>query len=98
MLALRDPGSELAMAEYWLFVLGGLFVAVTVLLPRGIVGTVTLGWNVWRARRESIRAQEGRDADLTSPEPIEINPEEADDAPPPSDAVPELGGADGNRS
>jgi urea transport system permease protein len=27
------------LAPYWLFVLGGLFVAVTLLLPRGIVGT-----------------------------------------------------------
>jgi urea transport system permease protein len=29
-----------ALAPYWLFVLGGLFIAVTLLLPRGIVGTV----------------------------------------------------------
>ena len=28
------------LAPYWLFVLGGLFIAVTLLLPRGIVGTV----------------------------------------------------------
>jgi urea transport system permease protein len=28
-----------ALAPYWLFVLGGLFIAVTLLLPRGIVGT-----------------------------------------------------------
>jgi urea transport system permease protein len=28
------------LAPYWLFALGGLFVAVTLLLPRGIVGTV----------------------------------------------------------
>ena len=27
------------LAPYWLFVLGGLFVLVTLLLPRGIVGT-----------------------------------------------------------
>src|ERR1051325_7289053 len=27
------------LAPYWLFVLGGLFVAVTLLLPKGIVGT-----------------------------------------------------------
>src|ERR671937_52011 len=30
-----------ALAPYWLFVLGGLFVAVTLLLPRGIVGLFT---------------------------------------------------------
>jgi len=29
-----------ALAPYWLFVLGGLFVAVTLFLPRGIVGTL----------------------------------------------------------
>ena len=32
------------LAPYWLFVLGGLFVAVTLLLPRGIVGTVHHWW------------------------------------------------------
>ncbi|MBI4274356.1 MAG: urea ABC transporter permease subunit UrtC [Rhizobiales bacterium] len=37
------------LAPYWLFVLGGLFVAVTLLLPRGIVGTIE-HW--WRTRRE----------------------------------------------
>ena len=59
-----------ALAQYWLFILGGLFVAATLLLPRGIVGTIANGWNAWKARRESIRAEEWRDADLTSPEPI----------------------------
>jgi urea transport system permease protein len=34
------------LAPYWLFMLGGLFVAVTLLLPRGIVGT----WRHWRSR------------------------------------------------
>ncbi|MCX5513249.1 urea ABC transporter permease subunit UrtC [Kaistia algarum] len=28
------------LAEYWLFVLGGLFVAVTLFLPKGVVGTI----------------------------------------------------------
>jgi urea transport system permease protein len=36
-----------ALAPYWLFVLGGLFVAVTLFLPRGIVGT----FRHWRAER-----------------------------------------------
>jgi len=35
------------LAPYWLFVLGGLFVAVTLLLPRGIIGTLER----WRERR-----------------------------------------------
>ncbi|KAB2862581.1 MAG: urea ABC transporter permease subunit UrtC, partial [Bauldia sp.] len=29
-----------ALAPYWLFVLGGLFIAVTLFLPKGIVGTL----------------------------------------------------------
>jgi urea transport system permease protein len=29
-----------ALAQYWLFLLGGLFVAVTLFLPKGIVGTL----------------------------------------------------------
>jgi urea transport system permease protein len=29
-----------AMPEAWLFVLGGLFITVTLFLPRGIVGTI----------------------------------------------------------
>jgi urea transport system permease protein len=32
-----------AFAPYWLFVLGGLFIAVTLFLPKGIVGTLS-GW------------------------------------------------------
>jgi urea transport system permease protein len=35
------------LAPYWLFMLGGLFVAVTLFLPRGIVGTL----DHWRAQR-----------------------------------------------
>jgi hypothetical protein len=34
-------------------VLGGLFVAVTLLLPRGIVGTIHQRWQDWRERRGS---------------------------------------------
>jgi urea transport system permease protein len=36
------PSDAIALAPYWLFALGGLFVAVTLLLPRGIVGTLRL--------------------------------------------------------
>jgi urea transport system permease protein len=38
--ALRDNLSAIPLAPYWLFVLGGMFVAVTLLLPLGIVGTL----------------------------------------------------------
>jgi urea transport system permease protein len=41
------------LAPYWLFMLGGLFIAVTLLLPRGIVGT----WQWWMEhRRASVGA------------------------------------------
>ena len=53
-----------ALPELWLFALGGLFVAVTLFLPRGIVGTVSHGWQALKARRESARAEAGTDADL----------------------------------
>ena len=37
--------------EYWLFVLGALFVLTTLLLPKGIVGALSDGWN-WRKRKK----------------------------------------------
>ncbi len=45
-----------ALAPYWLFVLGGLFIAVTLFLPRGIVGT--LAGLLVRDRRASPSAAE----------------------------------------
>jgi len=39
------------LAPYWLFMLGGLFIAVTLLLPRGIIGS----YNHWRAGRGEAR-------------------------------------------
>jgi urea transport system permease protein len=36
------------LAPYWQFVLGGLFVGVTLLLPRGIVGTLQHWWAAGR--------------------------------------------------
>jgi len=37
------------LAPYWLFMLGGLFIAVTLFLPRGVVGT----WQWLAARRKA---------------------------------------------
>jgi urea transport system permease protein len=39
------------LAPYWLFVLGALFVLVTLLLPRGIVGTIRHYSGAWRERK-----------------------------------------------
>ncbi|TKT76882.1 urea ABC transporter permease subunit UrtC [Aquamicrobium sp. LC103] len=48
-----------ALPELWLFALGGLFVAVTLFLPKGIVGT----YDQWRAVRRERRLAK---ADLPS--------------------------------
>jgi len=48
------------LAPYWLFLLGGLFVGVTLLLPRGIVGTIQYVISGWRvgtpANGDEVRA------------------------------------------
>ena len=48
-----------ALAPYWLFMLGGLFIASTLFLPKGIVGTIANGWSAFRQRRESSAAESG---------------------------------------
>jgi urea transport system permease protein len=48
-----------ALAPYWLFALGGLFIAVTLFLPKGIVGTLAEGWSALSQRRASARAESG---------------------------------------
>jgi urea transport system permease protein len=40
-----------ALPEFWLFALGGLFVFVTLLMPRGILGAATDLWGRTRRRR-----------------------------------------------
>ena len=37
-----------ALAPYWLFVLGGLFIFSTLLLPKGIVGTLGELFRRWK--------------------------------------------------
>lgn len=58
-----------ALPELWLFALGGLFVAVTLFLPKGIVGT----WDAWRSeakarRAGSVAAEKGSDMDSGEPQ------------------------------
>jgi urea transport system permease protein len=55
------------LAPYWLFVLGGLFIAVTLLLPRGIVGTA----QYWIARRRAASADHKPATNLG---PIAVSP------------------------
>ena len=56
------------LAPYWLFVLGGLFIAVTLLLPRGIVGTV-IHW--WQGRGPKPRGNGVAPAGVADPHPAE---------------------------
>jgi urea transport system permease protein len=42
-----------AIPEVWLFALGGLFIFVTLFLPKGIVGLVSKGSQRWREHRQS---------------------------------------------
>jgi len=42
--------------EYWLFFLGLLFILVTLLLPKGIVGTFNSWWEPWKAQRSAAPA------------------------------------------
>jgi urea transport system permease protein len=58
-----------ALAPYWLFMLGSLFIAVTLWLPRGVVGTLQ-HWSA--ARREHLNAksaalEDGAEPDLIKP-------------------------------
>src|ERR1700691_720615 len=54
------------LAPYWLFMLGGLFIAVTLLLPRGIIGTI-YHWTGLRRDRAAAAAEDG----VTEPLPAE---------------------------
>jgi urea transport system permease protein len=47
-----------ALAPYWLFLLGALFVVATLLLPRGIIGTLR-HWTALKRDRASAGAEQG---------------------------------------
>jgi urea transport system permease protein len=57
-----------ALAPYWLFLLGGLFVVTTLFLPRGIVGTLSHLWNEHKAKRAARSDEAAADA---APKPAE---------------------------
>jgi urea transport system permease protein len=46
------------LAPYWLFMLGSLFIGVTLLLPRGVIGTLH-HWSALRRARVSAAAEDG---------------------------------------
>jgi urea transport system permease protein len=53
------------LAPYWLFMLGSLFVGVTLLLPRGIVGTLH-HWTALRRAKVAAAAEDG----VAPPQPL----------------------------
>ena len=54
------------LAPYWLFMLGSLFIGVTLLLPRGVIGTIR-HWTGLQRDRASAAAEDG----VTEPLPAE---------------------------
>ena len=52
------------LAPYWLFMLGGLFIGTTLLMPRGIIGT----YNHWRNSRDEAKDTAKNDA-MPAPSP-----------------------------
>ncbi len=75
-----------ALPNLWLFALGGLFVAVTLFLPKGIVGTITQFVNGQRAkgrtaaelREASEEAEAGVEPDGRRPKPQSPKPQPAE--------------------
>ncbi len=57
--------------ESWLFILGGLFIAVTLFFPRGILGSLAGWWGGWRAGRRAARAPAPAPAPSAVEEPAE---------------------------
>ena len=57
------------LAPYWLFMLGALFILVTLLLPKGIVGTFNAWWEPWQAQRIRDAAESAAREDGVEPKP-----------------------------
>jgi len=49
-----------AFPEFWLYALGGLFIGVTLLLPKGIVGTIQHGWTARKELKAAAEQEKGR--------------------------------------
>jgi urea transport system permease protein len=60
------------LAPYWLFMLGALFILVTLLLPKGIIGTFNAWWEPYKAQRVSAAAESAALEDgVSEPNPAE---------------------------
>jgi urea transport system permease protein len=61
------------LAPYWLFMLGALFILVTLLLPKGIVGTYNSWMAPFRAQRatRAAEASAAREDGISEPNPAE---------------------------
>jgi len=60
------------LAPYWLFMLGALFILVTLLLPRGIVGTFKAFWEPFKTRRlAAAAASAAREDGVSEPDMAE---------------------------
>jgi urea transport system permease protein len=74
------------LPNVWLFALGGLFVATTLFLPRGIVGTL----DQWRVKRRESKAAKGEPPQQPAPAKAEVSiVRVAPKAPPAGHAGPE---------
>jgi urea transport system permease protein len=60
-----------ALPEFWLFALGGLFIFVTLFMPKGVVGL----WDQWIARR--AKPAPAADGDAPAPPPLSPTTESA---------------------
>ena len=58
------------LAPYWLFMLGALFILVTLLLPKGIIGTFNAWYEPWSAKRLMAESAEREDG-IREPNPAE---------------------------
>jgi len=58
------------LAPYWLFMLGALFIGITLLVPRGIIGTLQ-HWTGLRRERISAAAEDGVTVPPPDPQPAE---------------------------
>ena len=60
------------LAPYWLFMLGALFILVTLLLPKGIIGTFNAWLEPWKPQRISDAAESAlREDGVSEPKPAE---------------------------